>query len=158
MNEDNTVVDPPNLKRLEKLAKHLQSGKLGHKKFDFSAFNGNPERNREYGYMDMVATPYTCGTNGCAIGECPILFKSLWKFDANGLPALRGKGPANLWPEYSAEIFFSLQHDECIHLFIPEEQATDRFGGCYLDEHATKKQVAKNIREFVALFKSNPWR
>ncbi len=49
-----------NKERLLALADHLERGKLGHEKFDFGCYN-NTDSN-------------VCGTAGCGIGECPILF------------------------------------------------------------------------------------
>lgn len=121
------------LKRLIKLAEHLETGKLGHKRFDFNVYNN-------------VSEP-RCGTAGCAIGECPILFPSYWKWDYSGDPALR-RGDSKA---YSA--FFEITQEEYKLLFIPSEEP---FG---LPPTATRKQVAKNIRDFVAakLAKLNRW-
>lgn len=55
--------------RLLKLAKHLESGNLGHKIFTMSVFNVG-DRDPGTG----------CGTAGCAIGECPIAFPGEWEF------------------------------------------------------------------------------
>lgn len=130
-----------NAGRLIKLAKHLESGKLGHKRFDFSQFNGE---------MDPVEPkPYTCGTAGCALGECPIIFPKQWRFDSNSFPALR-RGDASGY-EAGAE-FFGLNGVEVRSLFDPSDSG---LGG-----KATRKQVAKRIRQFVAakqIVASNPF-
>lgn len=57
-------------KRLRKLADHLMHGKLGHKRFDFNEYNLPSEGFDEKG----------CGTAGCAIGECPIVFPRVVAF------------------------------------------------------------------------------
>jgi hypothetical protein len=57
-----------NKERLLKLAKHLASGQLGHDHFDIGCFNeGGTKEN-------------PCGSAGCAIGECPIVFPKSWYF------------------------------------------------------------------------------
>lgn len=126
-----------NKKRLLKLADHLEKGKLGHKRFDFSQYNN-------------VLKP-ECGTAGCAIGECPIVFPSNWKFDERGAPVLKRFRRAN--PVFqtinSGEIFFDLDDNEFAHLFTPEQQLPDTYGGKILTSKATRKQVAANIRAFV---------
>lgn len=130
-------------KRLEKLATHLESGKLGHKKFDFSAWN----RTR---FHDN-AKPYTCGYAGCAIGECPIVFPRDWGFTASGGVGLNGD---SAYVEKDAREFFGLLESELYHLFVPSMQRVSLYGGKMLGGKATRKQVAKNIRIFIEKFKS----
>lgn len=141
-------------KRLEKLAKHLETGKLGHKFFDFS----------EYSFTDSEdgrkRNPYHCGTAGCALGECPVVFPKSWRFLKGDtpffvriLPALPCE-PKPLTngrdrPFRSACRFFELSADEAEHLFYPNGQRPLRFGGRTLDQDATRKQVARNMRAFI---------
>lgn len=124
-------------KRLLKLADHLESGKLGHKKFYFGAYN----RDR---YLDDPK-PYSCGYMGCAIGECPIVFPRDWQFNAAAEPGLRNGGVHEL---YAAQDFFSIERDEASALFMPDWKRwwTDST----LPVSATRKQVARSIRQFVA--------
>jgi hypothetical protein len=55
----------PRLDILEGLEKHLRSGNLGHKKWDFQS----------------VCYQFDCGTCGCAIGELPYVFPHDFYFD-----------------------------------------------------------------------------
>ncbi len=121
-------------KRLLKLAAHLESGKLGHKRFDFEQFNTGCEQ--------------TCGAAGCAIGECPVVFPKAWKFGRAGLPLLVG---TNRFadPFKEAEKFFVLSGEEVMHLFAAGEQQPKRFGGRRLGGRAKAASVAANIRAFV---------
>lgn len=120
--------------RLLKLAEHLEKGKLGHKKFDFAVYNCGEEDKRG------------CGTNGCAIGELPILFPRKWKFDFFGNPRLKIGSASEM---ADGKEFFNLDNDEYNHLFVPQYQTPHLFGGKYLGDNATRKQVAKNIRSFI---------
>ena len=128
--------------RLLKLADHLEKGKLGHKKFDFSQWNGNASRE--------LAPLNTCGTNGCAIGECPIVFPRLWKF-GDYYPELR-RGHQG-FPRKDAMPFFGVSHEESHVLFIPRGDLEDgtRVGPLrQMSARATRYRVAKQIRRFVA--------
>ncbi|MES2212604.1 MAG: hypothetical protein V4490_05645 [Pseudomonadota bacterium] len=124
----------PNTERLRKLADHLLHGKLGHEKFDFSQYN-NTEEN-------------ICGAAGCAIGECPIAFPDDWEFGSDGEPELM----AGEETELSGKIYFNLDRSQYRHLFLPEDQDTEEFGGEWLSDSATKEQVAHNILEFCKLY------
>jgi hypothetical protein len=129
--------------RLEKLATHLESGKLGHKKFDFSVVNSNREK-------DATLYPnYTCGTNGCAIGECPIVFKRQWQFGRWGDVNLIRASTNDCFLD--AEKFFGITEEESTGLFLPEEVIPWRASPhSRLGLSATRKAVAKNIRDFIA--------
>jgi hypothetical protein len=126
---------PIGLQRLLRLAAHLEGGQLGHATFDFNNWH-------------IGGSLGTCGTSGCAIGECPFVWPNDWCFE-NEFPKLQNQ------PEHgamtSAETWFSLSYDEARHLFIPGRQDPEQFGGEHLEETATKEQVASNIREFVAI-------
>ncbi len=119
-----------NLERLHILYDHLMYGKLGHKKFDFNLFNNAGD---------------VCGTSGCAIGECPIVWPNDWKFTESGRAIIRNE----LYGFNSAEKWFELTSDETLHLFEPEDQNTDKYGGKCLGPTATRQQVAKNIKAFI---------
>src|SRR4051812_3164233 len=96
------------IERMRKLAEHLRTGQLGHKKFGFWTFNN--------------ATEARCGTIGCAVGECPILFPDEWTWLVGGNPGLR-KNQIDGWdPETSiddAAEFFGISDDEAGGLFVP---------------------------------------
>jgi len=127
------------LKRLEKLANHLLHGKLGHDIFDFSRLNENVESGEEF-------KKNGCGTIGCALGECPIIFKQ-WHFDYCNEPTLKGKE----YTEESAEQFFHISWQEAKHLFYPNEQNPILYMGNNLGIRAKKEQVANNMLEFIKL-------
>jgi hypothetical protein len=116
-------------KRLEKLATHLEKGKLGHDKFDFSRYTAEGD----------------CGTSGCALGECPTLFRKHWRFYHIGDPIVAD----NDFPIESAQSFFGLDHGQAKHLFYPLCQNTRIYGGRMLGNKATRRQVASNIRAFI---------
>ncbi len=116
--------------RLLKLATHLESGKLGHEVFDFSEYNN-------------VCKPI-CGTAGCAIGECPIVFPDEWKFSLSGLPLFNDYGPRG-----GAKSFFEINDEEADCLFFPMSPDAIRRTSSILPMDATAAQVAANIRAFV---------
>lgn len=127
--------------RLKKLADHLLSGKLGHKKFDFSSWN----RTEDYDGGE----PYKCGYAGCAIGECPIVFKRDWEFGPKGNPSL--KGMRNLYAAKAGEFYFGIDGFAFNHLFVPNLQRPDRYGGRRLGDKAKAPSVAKNILTFLKM-------
>jgi hypothetical protein len=135
------------IQRLEKLAAHLEKGKLGHEEFDFGVVN--------VGDFNKPG----CGTSGCAMGECPIVFRKYWEFGPvtytiggdQRLPRLRGVGYASLRDHVSN--FFGISTSACDHLFYPCDQNPEIYGGRRLSYTATKEQVARNIRAFVKLVK-----
>lgn len=110
----------PYRNRLLKLAKHLQSGKLGHAMFDMTLWND--------------VTEPKCGTSGCAIGECPIIFPRDWIFSTFGNPVLKLIGYSVL---DSIGSFFGMRTNDAIDLFITS-------GRRY-----TRKQQARRILNFV---------
>lgn len=117
--------------RLLKLAEHLETGKLGHEVFDFSQYNNSGTN--------------ICGTAGCAIGECPIIWPNEWVFNWLGTPILKDENNSLK----SAIIFFQIKEAERMHLFEPNKQIISLYDGEHLFSNATKEQVAANIREFV---------
>lgn len=124
-----------NKDRLLKLADHLDSGQLIHKKFDFRIFN-------TAGTADNP-----CGTSGCAIGECPAIFDE-WTFDINFYPALKENSDG--WPLTDAETFFGLSAYQADILFTPSGMYDIRTWHLKLDRNATRFDVAKHIRKFVS--------
>lgn len=134
-----------NAQRLLELAAHLRQGKLGHVKFNFEVCNGDEAGIQLWGNG--------CGYCGCAIGELPFVFPGAFEFVV-GWPALIEADDyphpdADFAGRGAAEAFFELKDEESMHLFIPNSQKPDKFGGQHLDENATAAQVADNIEAFV---------
>lgn len=127
-----------NKERLLKLAKHLERGQLGHKNFSFAHYNISASG----GYDESG-----CGTMGCAIGECPIIFPKFWHFNEMTEPLLRTDDGND--PIRSAMEFFDISRNEAFHLFMPSSQSPHYYGGQYLNGRATKEEVAANIRAFI---------
>jgi hypothetical protein len=114
-------------KRLLKLATHLASDaplKVG----DFC--------------FEYLYRPNICG---CAIGESCFLFRG-WKLGEFDSPVL-SKG--NLNSQESANEFFGLTMEESNHLFYPNRQIPELYGGVMLIHSATRYQVAENIFAFL---------
>lgn len=124
--------------RLLELAKHLREGKLGHKEFKYDVYNlGEPSR----------SVP-GCGTSGCAIGECPIVWPELWEFNGfYGLPVTHMNHFECPSPRISSKDFFDLSDDEYDFVFIPDGMC--ELSRNPLDSTATRKTVAKHIEKFV---------
>lgn len=120
--------------RLLKLARHLESGKLGHDKFEFSTIHR-----------------VNCKTAGCAIGECPYVFRHAWTF-RDTTPRLfrsRANGILRNASFQDAESWFGLEREESTHLFNPNCQQPTLYGGRMLGDGAKKESVAANIRAFI---------
>lgn len=138
------------LKRLLKLANHLKSNKLGHKRFSFKVTNIFVSPSGEI----QESIPYKCGTNGCAIGECPIVFPKDWLFSKGADPVLRRFKEQDIsWQWYairpSIMEFFGITDEESKHLFMPDEQMPVRYGGVKASETASPKLIARNILAFI---------
>lgn len=127
------------VKRLRKLERHLRTGKLGHAEFDFGNFNVG-HKCKPKGWKPPVKG---CGTRGCAIGECPIVFPNEWYFSDTHKVPLTKTGDSHG--------FFGLKPEEYYHLFIPGCQEPNRYGGQELDGKATRTEVADNIRDFLKI-------
>lgn len=129
------------LERLEKLAAHLESGNLGHELFNFNQFHIGPHPIKET----------RCGTEGCAIGECPFVFPEDWEFCECGQLSVKPRLKSSAGTRYHDSLsdaidFFHLKGIEARLLFMP-------FGGEFqedsLSDKATAAQVAQQIREFI---------
>lgn len=130
-----------NKKRLLKLADFLD--KLPRKKFDFGEVVFGPDKpNKEL----------SCRSVACAVGWCPIVFPKIARYKRRkpqssylyvGLVGKRTKYFSD-----TPRLLFDITHDEARGLFIPGWQ--DEIGLPYLQDRATPKQVATNIRRFVA--------
>lgn len=114
-----------NKERLMKIVEHLRHGKLGHKVFDFSHINVDVTDNGS-----ITPANGHCGTNGCAMGELPIIWPDQFKFDI----------VASL--TYGTKRWLELTNDEMDYLFYPCSA-----NGLYVD--STKEQVADNIEQYV---------
>jgi hypothetical protein len=139
--------------RLKKLADHLSRGKLAHDRFDFSVVNDN---------VPLIPLPGKlpgCGTAGCAMGECPLVFKRHWAFRE---PAFEGedhvypylRNGSSEWLTQDITKFFGISPNAADHLFHPRSQNVDVYGGEELYGNATAKDVAKQIRAFIRRAKS----
>lgn len=125
--------------RLMKLANHLLHGKLGHEEWNFSVLNN--------GLFDKKG----CGTAGCALGECPIVFPRHWKFSKQSTyyfyPTLKSCQFENA---FSCAIkFFGIEYGAAAHLFDPNSQKPEEYGGKALGNDAAREEVARNILAFL---------
>jgi hypothetical protein len=122
---------------LLKLARHLERGKLSKTKFDFNTYG----------------TKYhpSCKTVGCAIGECPLIFEE-WDWNDHLRPFIP---KISNFSDESAVAFFNITMQQFKHLFWPNRQIPNSYGGKHLTERASKTAVAKNIREFVKKVKEH---
>lgn len=124
--------------RLLKLANHLEKGKLAHKKFDYSVFSASVKPIPEG----------SCGSRGCALGECPAIFKD-WKWEHSDEAG--DQYPDQVIPVYknedgarqSADVFFGLNGYQRDRLFF----GYGNIGGQNLKQ--TRRQVARKIKAFV---------
>jgi hypothetical protein len=133
--------------RLLKLAEHLETTKYA----KFSKVHDTGGHGFDFGTVyDQVG----CGTMACAMGELPACFPKSYK--------LLERGAEDGWTFYEIEakfkhegkndlhVFFGIDEDAIDHLFFPGGQRTHVYGGRELDQKATPRAVAKNIRAFVA--------
>lgn len=129
------------IKRLLKIAKHLRSGKLAHKKFNFATYNTT--------YWGETPNPlYSkrgCGTSGCAIGELPAIWPNSFKWKEFGVLSTR----KNVGTKEDASRFLGLTSRQYDFLFVPRDSdvcITDY--NTRLDSKATAEQVAAHIEKF----------
>lgn len=134
-----------NKERLLQLADHLERGQLGHKVFDFRVINSN------LGINLKKDAAYKCETNGCAVGEIPIIWPNRFRFDHNGIVDVETLN-SNF---YAAEQWLDISGEESEFLFVHvgygdiDEDDEDYQDGYLLPPTATKEQVAERIRTFV---------
>lgn len=132
--------------RLLKLAEHLEKGILGHKEFDFSTVS--------FGKLQPTKG---CGTNGCAIGELPIVFPEDFYYKPSecnlGLSdELRTYNPLLIKGSYTdsfsdAEKYFNLNSTESGGLFTSDFDPP--WNKTKLNFEATRYEVAQGIRNFI---------
>jgi hypothetical protein len=134
-----------NLERLTKIADHLEHGNLGHQVFDFENYNDSPDSNE---------APVGCGTNGCALGEFPIIFPNEWEFIGRhiNLKQQDRHTPTAI----QAAAFLNLESVEVHALFYPtgypKPHIYMEINGIefyQLPYNATRYDVAANIRKFI---------
>jgi len=133
-------MDNTQIKRLEKLAKHLEVGKLGHEIFDLNVVNTLPLR-----------PPYNCGTSGCAMGELPIVFPKSWEFHGHQIRLIIPKVLMHRGLGYEICRWFGISYRERLHLFYANKQDPKLFGGSRLECSATREMVAANMRDFLRI-------
>lgn len=122
--------------RLLKLAEHLESGKLGHERFDFSVVDEmKPGESRKAN---------GCGTLGHTIGEMPIVWPDDFSFDGYGW--IRGEGRRPF--DDGSDEWFGISRRHSNWLFLPNCSGPQLPA---LDRYATAAQVASNIRLYVKL-------
>jgi len=142
-----------NAARLLKLADHLESGKLGHKVFDFGVVNATLYQNHPQ------QVPHGCGTHGCAMGELPILFPRSWGW-INGDPVLK-KTHVHCTTYLRVNLnrrvagFFGIAEEAAALLFVdhPYSAAWNRKP---LSCRVGRKAVAASLRRFVEWRRKNP--
>ena len=111
--------------RLLRLAEHLEVGKLWHDEFNFTIVSGT-------GFLQNGS----CGTIGCAIGECRFLWPEVWEREPIDLSLFEVTLPEWDW------LFFPMggTNDNCCAPWN-EQPLMDR---------ATQYEVAQGIRNFIA--------
>jgi hypothetical protein len=142
--------------RLLQLADYLEAGKFKHKQFSFATFDDGP------------LTENGCGTLGCAVGELPGCFPQHWKYRKIEhslwgnwyipLPIEKidqeFENPDEVQDEEAVEYvmdFFDINRKLYMHLFWPEAQNIELFGGIdCLEQNSTAQEVAENIRLTVS--------
>lgn len=126
-----------NADRLLKLADHLEHGQRGHPIFDFSVLSQGQRRANG------------CGTNGCALGECPVVWPREWFFIRSTCPfgGLYDPVTDGLTTRESGMEFFGTDNDEYENLFLMGDRAP--WNDYSLEDDATPQQVAQGIRNFV---------
>ena len=136
-------------KRLLKLADFLD--KLPPEKFDFDKI--------VYG-SELPNKTLSCGSVGCAIGWCPVVFPRLVmyeQYDTDSDSGIRVKHRISGYDNYryiARELFGVNPHREAFALFSPGwdgDMEREVLGLPDIGSDATPKQVAKNIRKFVAI-------
>ena len=93
-----------------------------------------------------------CGTHGCAIGECPIVFPKDWVFGELGTPVLKN----STFVKDSSMEFFDLNSEEDSALFHGNSlhDITGKQVFKFLSSKTKRKTVANRLRKFVKLKKN----
>jgi len=133
-------------KRLAKLAKYLED-------HDFS----DPECTFGFATVtDNVSPKHPCGTSACAMGLMPLVDPDEWYYSFSEspligqlLPYVRLLNSKLDCIDMCAKSYFGISYKELWHLFYPNRQRTEKYGGKQLDNYATADEVAHNIRQFL---------
>lgn len=112
-----------NKERLLKLADHLDNGVLKHDKFNFKLLT------------TLGRTDNVCGTQGCALGECPVAFPDEWEYRFMIDQGIAGailpitkdfNSTSSKTPSFeAAETFFDITESESNVLFVPSNDLDD---------------------------------
>lgn len=113
-----------NKERLLTLAAHLRTGKMGHKIFNFAVLNTDDDDN----HVNV------CGTQGCAMGELPIVWPEKFDFRSFDMDKV--------------QIWFDIDIYERFFLFYHRPKVIFATYNT-LPEDATKEEVALHIEKFV---------
>ncbi len=147
MKTKNTRIE---LARLKKLLAHMKNKRnLRHKEFRFRNFCTVLD-------TDNPAKPY-CGTAGCMGGEVPGIWPRHWKWvegvhGQSFYPCLRNPSdPTNTVTRYDLGEFFGLSESQTRHLFYPDWQNPEAYGGQTLSHTATRKEVVDQLDTFIRL-------
>lgn len=147
-------------KRMLKLATYLE--KLDPKAFDFGSVINTRHTWSERG-MIKAEMKHGCGTVGCAMGHCVIVFPRLVEFslgqniplDSVYAEIMNIKAKPELTEELTtgymnlAHFLFGIPEEDAYHLFTPTEQYDLPMNTKILDQHAKPKEVAKMLRQYV---------
>ena len=98
--------------------------------------------------FSIVAKETPCGNVGCAMGHCSIIFPDHFRYErtVNQYMTIVHKDG---YSGFSAvQRFFGLTEDECDFLFTPNFILEGVSNG--LTDYSSAKEVADNIRRFVA--------
>ena len=117
--------------RIRKLIAHLRGGKLGHEIFDMRVFNDAPG-------CDEISE-IACGTRGCALGECPVIWPRSWAFIKDGVTLIRRSRDDGYDFGHAAH-WFGIEYDEAGYLFDD---------GCSPRLLHSPKLVALHIERFL---------
>jgi hypothetical protein len=132
---------------LERLADHLEKGKLGHDRFCFGTWHDYVRNSMEWAGVPAGF----CGTLGCAVGEAPFAHPEDWELkhtpQGDVVPLLRSD--SSRLPMGDARLYYGLSSGQSSHLFVAHYQRPGLFGGKKLSAAATKEEVAANIRSFI---------
>lgn len=125
----------PRFDLLRQLAAHIVSDKRGHENFDYGVYNSFLSDD-----MPTIRTGNKCGTNGCAIGELPILFPKDFVFNGTDI---RDKKIFSKSTRAAAILFFGICNLTYEYLFIPSNYAGSDLNP--LSDQASAEEVSQHI-------------
>lgn len=131
-------------KRLEKLAEFLM--KVPPKLFNLSTFVDveNAKYKPEFAVEALRSLEPDCGSSGCALGFCPVVFPRLveWDVEEKGSETVRMKRVCGEGFEVGVNLF-ALTENESNYLFNTSSYSDDG------NNKPTAKDVARKIRHFL---------